>query len=172
MTTASMRLIANKIDAAGLSETIKVVEISVDPARDTPQRLTAYQAVFGAANWTLASGTESNLTKLWDFFGAPPERQDYTADEMAKLPKDWQTGETSTYDVIHPDIIVIIDPQSNWRWLDLGHPSGADLQLPAKIRAYLTDEGIEHLESPDPDGWTVQGVLSALSSLTGSNIKA
>ena len=172
LTTASMRLIADKIDAAGLSDNIKVLEISVDPARDTPARLAAYQSVFGASNWTLASGSEQNITQLWDFFGVPPERMDYTQEEMATLPKDWQTGEVSTYDVMHADIVLIIDPDSNWRWLDLGHPSGQDAQLPPKIRAYLNDEGVEHLESPDPDGWTVAGVLAALSSLTGSEIKA
>ena len=126
LTTASMRLIADKIDAAGLSDTIKVLEISVDPARDTPARLAAYQSVFGASNWTLASGSEQNITQLWDFFGVPPERMNYTQEEMATLPKDWQTGEVSTYDVMHADIVLIIDPDSNWRWLDLGHPSGQD----------------------------------------------
>lgn len=172
MTTANMRVIASKVEAAGLADRIKVVEISVDPARDTPQRLAAYQSLFGASNWTMASGSEANLAQLWDFFGVPPERMDYTEEQKATFPKDWQTGEVSTYDVMHADIVMIIDPESNWRWLDLGHPTTVDGEVPPKLRAYLNAEGIEHLEQPDPDGWSVSGVLAALSSLTGNEIKA
>ncbi len=170
MTTANMRVIADKVEAAGLSDKIAVVEITVDPQRDTAQRLAAYQALFGANNWTLASSTEENLMILWDFFGVLPERMDYTDEQKAEFPKDWQTGEQSTYDVMHSDLVMVIDPQSNWRWLDLGHPATVDGKLPPKLRAYLNAEGIEHLEEPTPEDWTVKGVLAALSSLTGTEI--
>lgn len=170
MTTANMRVIADKIEAAGMADKIAVVQISVDHERDTPQRLAAYQALFGQNNWTLASGTEENLMILWDFFGVLPERMDYTDEQKATFPKDWQTGETSTYDMMHSDLIMVIDPESNWRWLDLGHPATVDGKVPDKLRAYLNEEGIEHLEEPGAEDWTVQGVLAALTTLTGTEI--
>jgi protein SCO1/2 len=170
MTTANMRVIADRIAKAGFSNQIKVVEITVDGPRDTPDRLAAYQALYGASNWTLATGTSENLGALWDYFGVPPERMDYTDEQKATFPKDWQTGKTGTYDVMHSDLVMIIDPDSTWRWLDLGHPATVDGKVPAKLRAYLNDEGIEHLEKPDGDAWTVKGVLAALSQLLGQEI--
>ena len=170
MTTANMRVIADKVAAAGMADKIAVVEITVDPQRDTAERLAAYQALFGSTSWTLASSTEENLMILWDFFGVLPERMDYTKEQQAEFPKDWQTGEASTYDVMHSDLVMVIDSESNWRWLDLGHPATVDGKLPPKLRAYLNAEGIEHLEEPTPEDWTVKGVLAALSTLTGTEI--
>ncbi len=170
MTTANMRVIADRVEKAGLSAQIAVIEISVDGPRDTPERMSAYQALFGANNWTMASGTSENLDKLWNYLGVPPERMDYTEEQQKTFPPDWQTGETSTYDMMHSDLVMIIDPEGNWRWLDLGHPATVDGKVPDKLRAYLNEEGIEHLENTTSEDWTVKGVLAALSQLTGSEI--
>jgi hypothetical protein len=72
--------------------------------------------------------------------------------------------------MMHSDLVMIIDPEGNWRWLDLGHPATIDGKVPDKLRAYLNDEGIEHLENTTSEDWTVKGVLAALSQLTGSEI--
>lgn len=170
MTTANMRVIADRVEKAGLSDKIAVMEISVDGPRDTPERMAAYQSLFGANNWTMASGTPENQDKLWNYFGVPPERMDYTEEQQKTFPPDWQTGETSTYDMMHSDLVMIIDPEGNWRWLDLGHPATVDGKVPEKLRAYLNEEGIEHLENTTAEDWTVKGVLAALSQLTDSEI--
>jgi len=48
MTSVSMRQIGDAVAASSLKNKVKVLEISVDGARDTPARLTAYQANLGS----------------------------------------------------------------------------------------------------------------------------
>lgn len=171
MTTANMRRIGDAVHAAALDDTIAVVEISIDAQRDIPSRLAAYQALYGRDHsWTLASGTTSDLQALWTFFGAPAERSAISAEEAAAGPQDWQTGQPITYDMSHADLVVIIGPNGSWRWLDLGAPKTADGNIPAALKAFLTEDGKAALAKPEEPTWTVDAVLSALSTLTGKQI--
>jgi len=170
MTSVNMRQIGDVVTASPLKDSVKVLEISVDSGRDTPTRLAAYQQQFGANTWTLASGREEGLKKLWAFFGNSYTKMSYGEAEKKALPLDWQTGKKSEYDVSHTDLVLIINADQSWAWLDLGNPNPGKANIPAKLKAYLSEEGLNNLAKPQEPSWTADAVLSALSSITGTKV--
>lgn len=170
MTTANMRDIGDAVTKAKLASKIKVLEISVDAGRDTAARLHAYQSLFNDSSWSVASGSEKNLAALWNYFGAPAVKNPYKASDAKSLPRDWLTGKVDTYDVTHPDLVLIIDSNSRWRWLDLGNPK-SNGAIPAKLKSYLSSEGLSNLAKPQEPSWTTAAVYYALNALLGSNLK-
>ena len=172
MTTVNLQHIADAVNSTPLKSKVTVLEISVDAGRDTPSRMSAYQALYGEKSWTLATGTEKNLNTLWTFFGAPATKSPISAADAKKMPNDWQTGKKSSYDMTHSDIVMIIGADGSWRWLQLGMPATKDHKIPAKLLSFLTADGQQNLKSPDSNSWSVDSVLAALSALTGSKVKA
>jgi protein SCO1/2 len=170
MTTITMREIGNAVMASPLKNKVKVLEVSVDGTRDTPARLTAYQANFQDKSWTLATGTPANLTKFWAYFGSSNTKVPYTAAEKKALPLDWQTGKPSEFDISHTDMVVIVDAKGTWSWLDLGNPNPGKAVIPPKLKKYLSEEGLNNLAKPQEPSWDSKAVLSALSSITGTMI--
>ena len=59
--------LARALNAAGQQHKVALLEISIDPHRDTPARLRAYQKLFGAArsNWTLLRAAPADTARLW-----------------------------------------------------------------------------------------------------------
>ncbi len=167
MTSANMRDIGDAVMKAGASSKIKVVEVSVDAERDIPVRLAAYQALYQDTNWTLASGTSADLNTFWSYFGAPATRSNFSKAESAKMPLDWQTGKPVTYDLVHADLVLIVDDQSNWRWLDLGAPNIGKANIPEKLKSFLSADGLANLAKPEEPYWTTTAVFSALTDITG-----
>jgi protein SCO1/2 len=170
MTSANMLAIAKAISNSKMGDMAKVLELTVDPERDSAQRLKAYQNLFGDNSWTIAGGTSSNLSKVWKFFGVMASKAPYSASDMKGLPVDWQTGKKNTFDVTHTDEVAIISPDQKWVWLDLGSPDIGKNPLPAKLKAFLDGAGISNLSKPEQPTWTVNAVTSALSHLMGMKI--
>lgn len=170
MTTANMRTIGDAVAAAGLKDSVKVVELSVDSQRDIPSRLAAYQKLYQDSNWIVASAAQSSLAPFWKFFGNSYTITKYSTAEMNSLPVDWQTGKKNTFDISHTDEVLIVNPQQSWAWLDLGNPNATKGIVPAKLKAYLSEDGLNNLAKPQEPSWTPDAVLSALSSITGKKI--
>lgn len=164
MTSVNMRDIAVRVSKSPIAKKVKVLEITVDAATDTPSRLTAYQNLFGDKSWTLATGTASDLNTLWTYFGAPAEEQKSSGGT------DWQTGKPVTHDFVHADLVLIVGPDAHWRWLDLGSPKTESGTIPTKLKAFLSAEGKNNLAKPEEPSWTISAVLGALSELTGSKL--
>lgn len=167
MTSANMRDVGDAVSKAKASEKIKVLEITVDAERDVPTRLLAYQNLFATKNWTLAGGSSANLAKLWNFFGAPSTREEFSKEDRESNPPDWQTGKPVSYDMMHTDLVVIVDEKSTWRWLDLGAPNVGTSMIPSKLKSYLSSDGLKNLEKPDGSSWKVEAIYSALMDITG-----
>jgi protein SCO1/2 len=135
-----------------------LLEISVDPGRDTPARLRAYQKLYGEqpANWTLLRATPADTAKLWKFFGVSYGR--------AKEPKppsiDWLTHKPQTYDVVHSDDLIFLGPDGRERYVVNADPDVQGDRPPKQLVKILNSEGLTSLNQPDPVGdWTVaQGV--------------
>ena len=172
MTSANMRTIGDVVAASKSRNKVTVLEVSVDPWRDSATRLKAYQNLFGDTNWIIAGGSQPNLKKFWDYFGASVEKITYSASDLKGLPVDWQTGKKNTFDVNHTDEIVIVDPKSNWVWLDLGTPNYGKAILPIKLKAFLDAQGISNLAKPEEPSWTPRAVYSALNILLKTKIGA
>ena len=167
MTSANMRDVGDAVLKAKASDKIKVLEITVDGERDVPSRFLAYQNLFATKNWTLAGGSSANLAKLWDYFGAPATMEEFSKADKESNPPDWQTGKPVSYDMMHADLVIIVDEKSTWRWLDLGAPNVGTSKIPEKLKAYLSPDGIKNLEKPEGSSWKVEAIYSALRDITG-----
>jgi protein SCO1/2 len=167
MTSANMRDIAAAVAQAGKSSSVDVIELSVDPKRDNVSRIHAYQSLYGAATWTMATGTPANITQLWNWFGVYTKEVPNTDGDAV----DWQTGKPLAYDVEHDDVVMILGPNLHFRWIDLGNPAVANPNtVPAKLKAFLSAQGKLNLLKPQQPDWTNGAVYGALQQIFGLNI--
>jgi protein SCO1/2 len=166
MTTANMQQIGAAVQAAHLSNKIAVIELTIDPQRDTVSRLAAYKSLYGSNSWTVATGSLQQITALWKWFGVFVQKT--SADEDSK---DWLTGKPLTYDLIHADLINIIGPNQQWNWLDLGNPAVSNPRLvPQKLQNFLGKVGKLNLVKPQNPTWTPAAVYGALMQVGGFNV--
>ena len=171
MTTANMRNIGDAITRAGLSKKFVVLELSVDPQRDTVARIRAYQNLFGEAkpSWTMATGSVPGLKTFWSFFGVYAKNVPNADGESV----DWQTGKRLAYDVEHANVVVLIDAKSHFRWLDLGNPAVKDAtEVPAKLKLFLSDQGRLNLIHPQQWDWEPGAVYGAIKQVLNLYIES
>ena len=161
LTSANVREVSQALDAAHLSGDVQILEATVDPQRDTPQRLAAYQKLFGARDgWSFVTGSATDVAALWKFFGVAYERTPTTATPQ---PKDWLTGAPLTYDVDHQDVAVVIGPDGHERWLIDGTPKvSGPSAVPAPLQSFLNDDGHANETAPADPTWTPADVVSAV----------
>ncbi len=162
MTSVNMRDIGDAVKKAGLSKSIKVLEVTIDPQRDTVSRLKAYQALYNDSSWTVATGATTDLKNFWAWFGV------YTKKTENDNPKtlDWQTGKKDAYDLLHDDVIMVIGPNGHWRWIDLGNPAVSNpTTLPSTLKNYLSTLGRVNLLKPQQPSWTPSAVFGALQEI-------
>jgi protein SCO1/2 len=165
LTTGVFQQLQRSVQAAGLGREVVFVEVTVDPGRDTPARLRAYQQRFGA-DWQLLTGTLGNITKFWRHFGVYFQK----VPEGRPPGTDWWTGKKLTYDIDHTNGFVLVDRSGNERFITQDMP---DLhgQLPARLRSLLDAKGLGYLRHGVPgQSYTVQQALGALSWLVGRRV--
>lgn len=82
---------------------VAMISVSIDPANDTPERLTAWSKKLGAKpGWTLVTGTKSDISAILKSLGL------FTADPAAHSPV----------------VMVVNDPENRWERIDgLAAPS-------------------------------------------------
>ena len=68
ITTAALLSVQRTIISEGLSKRVVIIEVTVDPERDTPQRMAAYGRLTGST-WPLLTGSPTVLAALWHHFG-------------------------------------------------------------------------------------------------------
>jgi protein SCO1/2 len=164
MVTGAFIAMQRAVQAAGLAGNVVFLEVTIDPARDTPARLAAYSQQFGAT-WPLLTGTPADLTNLWRFFGV--SYQQVPEDQPPKL--DWWTHQPLTYDVTHTDGFILLDAKGNERFITASPP---DLhgQLDPSLKGLLNDQGVNNLNHQQSPSWTVPQALGALGWLVGRPI--
>ena len=164
LVTGAFIALQRDVQAAGLDNRVVFMEITVDPGRDTPARLTAYSEEYGA-DWVLATGSQANLDALWKFLGVSvqivPEAQ------PAKI--DWYTGKPLTYDVDHTDGYFLIGPSGHERFSD-STPPNLHGQLNKKLTGLLNAGGLKNLDEQNAPDWTLGQALSSISWLVGRSI--
>ena len=121
--------------------TVQLVEVTTDPATDTPAALSQYAKAVGAG-WTFATGTSAQLTAFWKPFGV----------ELA-------TGDT------HTSTLALVDRHGYVRLVYRGVPKvGGD--IPPSLTTLLSPRGLSQLASGG-DGWGAPDVLQALTTIGG-----
>ena len=168
LTSTNLHQVATAAEAAGLSSSVVVVEATVDPQRDTPARLAAYEKLYGALpNWELLTGTPAQIAALWKEFGAS---YDKVAEPAGPPPTDWLTGKPLTYDVNHQDVVFVLGPDGNEKWLVSGNPNTNGTKPPSTLWNFLNDDGHTNYSAPPDKSWTATDVEQAISYITGHHL--
>ncbi len=165
LTTGALMEMVNDVRLAGLSKQVVIAEATVDPWRDSPSRLRAYEKLTGA-DFQMLTGTKSEIKRLWKFFGVYYVRvpQGKPADV------DWLTHKPETFDVQHTDAIFFIDPAGQERIVDEGM-ADVDGQLSPVLKSLLSSEGIQNLDHPQFP-WTPSQALDDLYFLMNRTVPA
>jgi cytochrome c biogenesis protein CcmG/thiol:disulfide interchange protein DsbE len=165
MTTDVLMQVQAQLRRAGLSRQVVVATATVDPWRDSPARLRAYLRLTGA-NFPMLTGSESEIRRLWRFFGVAYARvpQGKPADI------DWLTRRPETFDVQHTDALFLLDPAGQERIADDGMPQVSG-HLPAALAKLLNDQGRQNLTHPE-FAWSAPDVVDDLYYLMNRNIPA
>jgi protein SCO1 len=164
LVTGAFIALQRDVRAAGLGNQVVFVEITVDPGRDTPARLTAYSKEFGA-DWALMTGAPSNLDALWKFLGVSV--QIVAEEQPPKL--DWWTGRPLTYDVDHTDGYFLIDRTGHERFSD-SNPPNLHGHLEKNLTGLLDDGGLKNLDDQSSPNWSLNDALTSISWLVGRTI--
>jgi len=164
MTTGNLLQVEHSLRAAHLAGKVQIVELSVDPDRDSAARLSAYAQLTGA-DWELVTESDQELTAIAHFFGFVYQK--VPQDDPPAV--DWWTGKTLTYDVNHSDGYVLITPAGTERFFTGAAPAFKG-RLNPKLHAFLSDEGLDHLAHPPAPNWAPSNALAALGWMLGTSI--
>ncbi len=155
--TGNLLQVQQAIDLAGVRSAVTLVEISVDPGRDSPARLAAYAQLVGA-HWLLLTETPSTLNQLERFFGWWSQ----TTPEDSPPAVDWWTHQPLTYDVNHSDGYTLVDAAGVERYATGASPDFSGTLNPT-LHHFLSPLGRSRLAHPPQPGWTPTDALAALS---------
>jgi protein SCO1/2 len=165
MTTGILMQVERELRAHHASN-VEIVELTVDPRRDTPARLAAYGKITHAG-WQLVTESPSTLKSLAQFFGFTYEK--IGEDNPPDI--DWWTGKPLTYDVDHSDNYFVIDPSGHERVVQEAAPDYHG-RLPAKLKKFLNPLGRQHYKHAPRPAWTTANVLEAIEHVTGEKLSS
>jgi cytochrome oxidase Cu insertion factor (SCO1/SenC/PrrC family)/thiol-disulfide isomerase/thioredoxin len=163
MTTGALEELKSTLAQDGLAKQVDVVETTVDPWRDTPARLRAYQRQFGA-DFTMLTGSQASIRKMWNWFGVQYRR----VPEDSPPDIDWWTHKPEKFDIDHTDAVFIIDPHGEERMVEDGMPQ-VQGTLPHPLRKLLDEEGVKNLEHPQLP-WTADQVIDDVLNMMGRSV--
>jgi cytochrome oxidase Cu insertion factor (SCO1/SenC/PrrC family) len=165
MTTGALAAMRQVVVHDGLGRRVAFVEVSVDPWRDSPARLRAYERDTGVRLIEL-TGDVSQLRRFWRFFGIGFRRvpQGHPPD------MDWWTHRPESFDVEHADGVFVIDARGRERDFFPG-PANMRGRLSPQLRSLLSAEGKRNLSRP-VDAWTTSEVLASVGRLLGRRVTA
>lgn len=147
------------LQSRGWTNKVNLVEVSMDPGRDTPPVLRAYAEKTGAT-WPLLTAPDAQLQRFWGALGATYS----TAPYPGTPPTDWYTGRPETYGVSHDSLAVVLDPNGYPRFTLLGNPHlGHALSQP--LGSFLAPDQLGL--AGNQSGWTLQDLLDRADLLLG-----
>jgi protein SCO1/2 len=164
MITGNLLQVQQSLNADHAASNVQIVEVSVDPDRDTPKRLAAY-ATLTHATWELVTESPAALRTLARYFGFTYAK--VPEEKSASL--DWLTGKPLTYDVDHSDNYFVIDPRGSERVVQDAAPAFHG-SLNPKLRTFLSELGRRHLAQPPQPSWTPADALKALAVSVGRSL--
>jgi protein SCO1 len=156
LTTGNLGQVEQSLRADHAASRVQIVEITVDPQRDTPARLAAYAKLTGV-HFQLVTEPPRELATLAKFFGFSYEK--VPEDNPPSI--DWWTGKPLTYDINHSDNYFVIDPSGRERVVQEAAPDFHG-HLNPKIYRFLSGLGHYHIEHPAKPDWTPANALAAL----------
>ncbi|MFZ0251461.1 MAG: SCO family protein [Acidimicrobiales bacterium] len=155
VTTGALLDLERELTAQHLTSKAAIVEVTVDPGRDSPQRMAAYAKLTGAT-WPLLTASPALIAVLWHYFGIYYQ----IVPEGSPAGVDWETRKPYTYDVNHSDGFIVIDPTLHERFVAAGMVNGAT--VPTSLRRLLDAQGLYDLKHPGGGSWTVDQAFNAI----------
>ncbi len=122
VTTGGLLALERQLAAQHLTSKTAIVEVTVDPGRDAPQRMAAYAKLTGVS-WPLLTAGSSTIAAVWHFFGLYHQ----VVPEGSPPGIDWQTRQPYTYDVNHSDGFALLDPHLREHFITAGMVRGASV---------------------------------------------
>jgi len=160
VTTGALLVLERELEVQQLGSKAVIVEVTVDPSRDTPERMAAYATLTGVS-WPLLTASPATVAALWRFFGIYYQ----VVPEGSPPGIDWQSGRPYTYDVDHSDGFILLDPRLRERFVAVGMVRGAS--MPKSLRRLLDAQGVYDLKHPGGGSWTVSQAFDAISWVLG-----
>jgi len=173
MISANVTAVGRALEHNGLGGDVALLEITVDPQRDTPARMRAYQKLFpdAPANWTLLTATPANVAAVWKYFGVDYFKEKEAGSKRPAL--DWLTHKPVAYDVGHADDLIFLDAAGHERFVINGEPNVGNAPIPVALAKTLTKQGQRNLTHPNPvTTWTVSQGLAVFSWLLDKKLSA
>ena len=161
LTTGNLVAVQQSLRADHAAPNVQIVELTVDPGRDTPARLKAYERLTGSS-WQLVTESPVVLHKLAKFFGFYFQK----VKEDDPDARDWWTGKPLSYDVDHSDNYFVIDPAGVERVIQAAAPDFHG-KLNPRLYKFLDALGRQHLRHPPQPDWTPADALGALAVSVG-----
>lgn len=131
MLTSKMRALQKHIEererALGRDLPLRLVSFSVDPEVDTPDKLAAYAAKWGADE------------KRWIFLTGPLAEVDRAVTRGMKIPFEKGGADTSAFDVMHGEHFVVVDGDRRIRGYFETDPEGM-VRLKATLESLLAEK--------------------------------
>ncbi len=155
VTTGALLALERELSAQHLTSKAAIVEVTVDPGRDTPERMAAYAKLTGVT-WPLLTASPTTLAELWHYFGIYYQ----VVPEGSPPGIDWQTGKPYTYDVNHSDGFILLNSALHERFVAAGMVRGAT--VPSSLRRLLDAQGVYDLKHPGGGSWTVDQAFNSI----------
>ena len=155
--TGNLLQVQRALRADGAAANVQLIELSIDPERDTPARLAAYCRLTGAS-WELVTESPAEALRFEHFFGWVVQR--VAEDTPPSI--DWWTSQPLTYDINHSDGYVVIDANGTERFSTGAAPDFHGTLNPT-LHRFLNDQGRHHLAHPQSPGWDPSTALATLA---------
>ena len=168
--TATVVQTARQVEADGLGDKVQFLTITIDPTRDTVPQIAAYHKLFaGPPNWSVLTGSRSDVDRLWKYFGVYIKK----VRSDTPTPTNWRTGKPLTYDIEHSDEVFFLDSAAKERFILEGMPVVQQKSdIPKVIYHFLSKDGRNNLTHPKPTAWTEKQAVAVLSWLLNRRLKA
>lgn len=115
--TAALKQVNEKLNEKGYKDKYKIVLITVDPLRDTPETLKEYKKTRYLDDFVFLTGKEEDLKKIWDAYGIEVKEKVMEMDHDGHKMKHKMISHT-------PVRTIIIDKKGNMveEWLGIYLP--------------------------------------------------
>ena len=132
LTTAKMKEIQERMQAAGMSDQVRLVTFSVDPERDNPAVMNQFAGIYSAdlSNWVFLTGTPDQIQVLIKGLSLYVERVYYVNGTPVAETAHLRSDANAYYLVNHTDSLFLIDRQGNVRALPPGSRTNVDDVMP------------------------------------------
>ncbi|MHB1808961.1 MAG: SCO family protein [Solirubrobacteraceae bacterium] len=167
MTTGALNELTTLVRKQGLASKVVVAEVTVDPWRDTPARIRAYEKLAGV-KFEMLTGKVSNVLRLWKRLGILVERVPLGKPD----PIDWYTHKPETLNIVHSDGLFMLNPAGQLEIVVSGMPKlEAGDKLNTALYKLLDAEGVHNLKHPETP-WTASELMDDLDWGLGREVPA